>query len=378
MNRTRKRKPVWPALLVASLLGIVITIFVRVRSFQPSTTGEAARARPDAAAAFGPTIPNAGRPGTAPLSMVWIPGGEFSMGAQDPPDGDPAGIDAAADARPIHRVYVDGFFMDQWDVTNRQFAAFVRATGYVTVAERKPRGRSYPGTPVEDLMAGSVVFSPARRSAHRDYDFRWWRYVVGANWRHPSGPHSSIEGKDNYPVVQVAYEDAAAYAKWAGKRLPTEAEWEFAARGGLAGKRYVWGDQFRPDGQWMANVHQGDFPWRDAGEDGFSGIAPVGRYPPNRYGLYDMAGNVWQWTSDWYSPDYYRELAARGGVARNPQGPAASKDPSDPDQSKKVLRGGSYLCNDQVCVRYLVGARGKGEVSTATNHIGFRCVRNAR
>lgn len=296
------------------------------------------------------------------------------MGANDPPDMDEIGMKATLDARPIHRVYVDGFFMDQTDVTNAQFAAFVKATGYVTIAERLPTPEEFPGAPQENLFAGSVVFSPPHRPVPLDNQFRWWSYVRGANWRHPSGPHSDIKGKDNYPVVHIAYPDAEAYAKWVGKRLPTESEWEFAARGGLAGKPFVWGgDEFRPHDKWMANTHQGHFPINDTGEDGFIGIAPVAQYPANQYGLYDMAGNVWQWTSDWYRPDYYQKFA--GAVARNPQGPESSFDPSEPDQPKKVQRGGSFLCTAQYCSRYIVGTRGKGEISTGTNHLGFRCVK---
>ncbi len=194
---------------------------------------------------------------------------------------------------------------------------------------------------------------------------------------HPTGPKSSIVGKDNYPVVQVAYADAEAYANWAHKRLPTEAEWEFAARGGLAGKPYVWGEKFKPNGKWMANTYQGHFPNTDTGADGYKGLAPVAQYAPNQYGLYDMAGNVWQWTSDWYRPDYYYQLAQAGGVARNPKGPDSSLDPAEPNDKKKVHRGGSFLCTDQYCSRYMVGTRGKGEVSTGTNHLGFRCVSNS-
>ena len=313
-------------------------------------------------------------PGTGPAGMVWIPGGEFSMGANDPPDMNEIGMQATADARPIHRVYVDGFYMDRTDVTNAQFARFVKATHYVTVAERIPRSEDFPGAPPENLVAGSVVFSPPSHPVPLNNHFQWWSYVKGANWRHPSGPESSVRGKENFPVVQIAYEDADAYAKWAGKRLPTEAEWEFAARGGQTGKPFVWGDQFRPSGRWMANTHQGHFPDVDTGQDGFIGISPVAHYPANPYGLYDMAGNVWQWTSDWYRPDYYREIAARGGVARNPQGPSTPLDPSEPDQPKNVHRGGSYLCTDQYRSRYIVGTRGKGEISTGTNHLGFRCV----
>jgi formylglycine-generating enzyme len=329
--------------------------------------------------AFGPTVPNAvPGPLKAPPGMVWIPGGEFSMGAQDPPDMDDVGMKATHDARPIHRVYVDGFFMDKTDVTNARFDRFVKATGYVTVAERKPRAEDYPGAPPQNLVAGSVVFSPPHHPVPLDDYFQWWTYVPGADWRHPLGPKSSIIGKDNDPVVHIAYEDAAAYAKWAGKRLPTEAEWEFAARGGLAGKPYVWGDEFRPHGKWMANTHQGHFPDSDTGEDGYNGIAPVGSFPANGYGLYDMAGNVWQWTSDWYRPDYYQQLATQGSVAHNPQGPDSAFDPAEPGHAKKVQRGGSFLCTDQYCSRYMVGTRGKGDIDTGTNHLGFRCVVSPR
>jgi formylglycine-generating enzyme len=340
----------------------------------PPSTGSS----PNVAASkseFEPTVENHGAASDlAPKGMAWIPGGEFSMGANDPPDMDDVGMKATRDARPIHRVYVDGFYMDKTDVTNAQFAEFVKATSYITIAERKPRAEDFPGAPPENLVAGGVVFSPPDHPVALNDHLQWWSYVPGANWRHPSGPKSSIRGKENYPVVQIAYEDAQAYAKWAGKRLPTEAEWEFAARGGMAGKPFVWGDEFRPKGKWMANTHQGHFPYKDTGEDGFIGVSPVEQYPANPYGLYDMAGNVWQWTSDWYRPDYYQQLASAGGVARNPQGPDNPFDPAEPDQPKKVQRGGSFLCTDQYCSRYIVGTRGKGEVSTGTNHLGFRCV----
>jgi len=325
--------------------------------------------------AFQPTVENhAPAPGPAPQGMAWIPGGEFSMGANDPPDMDDVGMKATLDARPIHRVYVDGFFMDKTDVTNAQFAAFVKATGYVTVAERKPRAEDFPGAQPENLVAGSVVFSPPGHAVPLNNHFQWWSYVKGANWRHPSGPNSDIRGKGNYPVVQIAYEDAATYAKWAEKRLPTEAEWEFAARGGLTGKPFVWGDKFRPKDTWMANTFQGHFPDENTSADGFASTSPVTHYPPNPYGLYDMAGNVWQWTSDWYRPEYYEQLASAETVARNPTGPDNPFDPAEPTQSKKVQRGGSYLCTDQYCSRYILGTRGKGEVTTGTNHLGFRCV----
>jgi len=273
-------------------------------------------------------------------------------------------------------VYVDGFWMDKTDVTNEEFAKFVKATHYVTVAERKPKAEDFPGAPPENLVAGSVVFSPPNHAVPLNNHYQWWSYVPSADWRHPLGPKSSIRGKEDYPVVQVAYQDAEAYAQWAGKRLPTEAEWEFAARGGLTGKPFVWGDTFRPNGKWMANTFQGHFPDKDTGEDHYVGIAAVERFPANGYGLYDMAGNVWQWTSDWYRPDYYQQLANAGGVARNPKGPDTPYDPSEPNERKKAHRGGSFLCTDQYCSRYMVGTRGKGEVSTGTNHLGFRCVKD--
>ena len=312
---------------------------------------------------------------SAPAGMAWVPGGEFLMGAQYDPTGNDVCMRATYDSRPIHRVYVDGFYMDKTDVTNDDFARFVAATGYLTVAERTPRAEDFPGAPAGNLVAGSVVFTPPSAPVPLTNHLRWWSYIAGADWRHPRGPGSDIHGMGRYPVVQVAYEDAEAYAKWAGKRLPTEAEWEFAARGGLAGKVYAWGDVFRPGGRFMANTFQGQFPTEDTGADGYTGIAPVAQFPSNGYGLYDMAGNVWQWTSDWYRPDYYRQLAAAGGVARNPQGPDSSYDPSEPTQPKRVQRGGSFLCTDQYCSRFEVGTRGKGEVSTGTNHLGFRCIK---
>jgi sulfatase modifying factor 1 len=326
---------------------------------------------------FLPTIQNkTPAPGNPPAGMNWIPGGEFSMGTKDPTALPEGGHEAMEDARPIHRVYVDGFWMDKTDVTNAQFERFVKATGYITVAERKPLAKDFPGVPAEKLVAGSVVFTPPATPVPLDDYAQWWSYVAGANWRHPLGPKSNILGKANYPVVQIAYEDAAAYAKWAGKRLPTEAEWEFAARGGLTGKPYAWGDSMRPGGKWMANTHQGHFPDHDSAADGHEGIASVAQFPPNGYGLYDITGNVWQWTKDLYRADYYAQLTATNKVTRNPQGPTTSLDPSEPGVQKRVQRGGSFLCTAQYCSRYIVGTRGKGEVSSATNHIGFRCVKD--
>ncbi len=295
------------------------------------------------------------------------------MGAAEMPGMNDVGMKATLDSRPVHRVYIDGFYMDKTDVTNAEFARFVKATGYITVAERKPRAEDYPGAPPENLVAGSVVFAAPDHPVPLDNYFQWWTYVPGANWRHPEGPKTSIVGKDNYPVVHIAYEDAEAYARWAGERLPTEAEWEFAARGGLSGRLYAWGDELRPHGKWMANTFEGHFPNRNSGDDGFVATSPVKSFPPNGYGLYDMAGNVWQWTSDWYRPDYYARLAA-DGVVRNPQGPDAAYDPAEPGHAKRVQRGGSFLCTDQYCSRYMVGTRGKGDIDTGTNHLGFRCV----
>jgi formylglycine-generating enzyme len=327
---------------------------------------------------FEPTIANKNSPpGKAPEGMVWIPGGEFSMGAVVSGEGSHEMPMASNDSQPVHRVYVDSFWMDATPVTNAQFEKFVRATGYVTIAERTPTKEEFPTAPEENLVAGSVVFAPTDHEVPLNNHYQWWAYIKGANWRHPFGPQSDIKGKANYPAVHIAYPDAEAYAKWAGKRLPTEAEFEFAARGGLSGKMYVWGNEFRPGGKWMANTWQGKFPVKDAGEDGYAGIAPVKSFPPNGYGLYDMAGNVWEWCNDWYRPDYYATLADKGGVTRNPQGPDSPFDPAEPNEKKRVHRGGSFLCNDQYCSRYIVGTRGKGEVNTGTNHLGFRCVRSA-
>ena len=304
-------------------------------------------------------------PADSPAGMVWIPGGEFTRGSNNP---------KMRDAQPLHRVVVDGFWMDKTAVTNEQFAKFVDAIGYVTIAERTPSAADFPGARPEKLVAGSVVFTPPDGPVPLDNHLRWWSYLKGASWRHPEGPDSNIQGREKHPVVHVAWDDAVAYANWAGKRLPTEAEFEFAARGGLDGKKYVWGDEFKPGGKWMANIWQGRFPYENTVEDGFRATAPVGSFPANGYGLYDMAGNVWEWCSDWYRYDYYQALAAFDRPIRNPPGPADSFDPSERGVNKRVMRGGSYLCTDQYCTAYEVGARGKGAPDSGTDHVGFRCV----
>ncbi|MEK7413419.1 MAG: formylglycine-generating enzyme family protein [Planctomycetota bacterium] len=331
---------------------------------------------PTPANPFQPTIPNQSPPpSAAPTGMVWIPGGEFSMGSASSDESLCSISGVTRDAQPIHRVAVDGFWMDVTEVTNAQFTQFVNATGYITVAEKKPTHEELPAVPRENLIAGSTVFTPTDQPVRLDNYVQWWAYVPDADWRHPTGPQSNITGREQFPVVHIAYADAEAYAHWAGKRLPTEAEWEFAARGGLTGKVYSWGNDLKPGGKFQANIYQGQFPMADSGADGFVGIAPVAQFAANDYGLHDMAGNVWEWCSDWYRPDYYLTLAAQGGTARNPQGPDASFDPAEPTERKRVHRGGSFLCTDQYCTRYVVGSRGKGDIYTASNHVGFRCVK---
>jgi formylglycine-generating enzyme required for sulfatase activity len=310
--------------------------------------------------------------------MVWIPGGEFRMGSDD--------AVSRPDERPSHRVRVDGFWMDETEVTNSEFERFVEATGYVTIAERIPKAEDLlaqlpPGTPPprqEDLVAGSLVFTPSSGPIPLDNFNRWWRYQAGASWRHPKGPGSTIEGKGNHPVVHVAWDDAVAYARWADKRLPTEAEWEFAARGGLKGKPYVWGDLPIDDPVCRANIWQGGFPYQNLGTDHHLETAPVRSYPPNSFGLYDVAGNVWELCHDWYRPDTYSSRAASGAVAVNPSGPEKSHDPREPYTPKRVTRGGSFLCNDIYCTGYRPSARMTIPPDTGLSHTGFRCVRDRK
>lgn len=311
-------------------------------------------------------------PERAPEGMVWIPGGEFIMGT-DSDLGRP-------EEKPAHRVRVDGFWMDQTEVTNAQFRKFVEATGYVTTAEKPADAKLLasqmpPGyTPKEeDLVAGSLVFGPPSHPVPLD-DFRlWWKLVPGACWRHPEGPGSNLDGKDDHPVVHVSWDDAVAFAKWAGKRLPTEAEWEFAARGGLEEKPYVWGDEKPSDTAIFANTWQGNFPNENTAKDGYERTAPVKSFKPNAYQLYDMAGNVWEWCSDWYQHDLYAKRMDQGLIV-NPLGPLTSFHPERPYQSMRVQRGGSFLCCDSYCSRYRPSAREGGSPDASAEHLGFRCV----
>ena len=352
------------------VIGLSTLAFKSLRS-TPAKAVETTEASP-----FLATIENkTPAPGAAPEGMVWVPGGEFSMGSTVETESLCGQPGVTRDALPVHRVYVDGFWMDATEVTNEQFEKFAKATGYITIAERTPTQEEFPTAPPENLVAGSTVFTPSPEPVPLDNFYRWWRYERGANWRHPDGPSSDLKGREKYPVVHVAYDDAMAYAKWAGKRLPTEAEFEFAARGGKSGLIYSWGNELHPGGKFMANTYQGSFPMKDNGADGFGGISPVAQFPRNSYGLYDLAGNVWEWCNDWYRPDYYEQLTRANLPARNPPGPETPFDPVEPNEKKRVHRGGSFLCTDQYCTRYMVGTRGKGEVTTGSNHLGFRCVK---
>jgi formylglycine-generating enzyme required for sulfatase activity len=297
--------------------------------------------------------------------MVWIPPGEFSMGSSD----------GLPDERPVHRVRLSGFFIDETEVTNAQFRAFVEATGYVTTAERAPTAEELlaqapPGTPPpppESLVAGALVLDLTMANGW------WWKWQPGASWRNPDGERPLTPEKDSHPVVQVSWDDAVAYAKWAGKRLPTEAEWERAARGGADGERYIWGASKNPEGREMANIWQGRFPQSHTVLDGFERSAPVRSFPPTGFGLYDMSGNVWEWVADWYRPDTY---AQSGELVRNPKGPESSYDPQEPNAPKRVSRGGSFLCSDNYCVGYRPSARMKSSPDTGLFHTGFRCVQD--
>lgn len=307
--------------------------------------------------------------------MGWIPGGDFAMGSEHPL--------GREDESPVHRVQVDGFWIDITEVTNAQFRKFVDATGYVTTAERSVdwealRQQLPPDTPKppnHQLQPGSMVFTPTDKPVPLEDIRSWWSWTPGADWRHPEGPESSIEGKEDHPVVHVSWDDAVAYCQWAGKRLPTEAEWEFAARGGLEAQPFVWGDAPLSDDQPQANIWQGEFPHFNSQADGFIRTAPVKSFSPNGYGLYDMAGNVWEWCSDWYRPDTYALRVFRG-IVINPTGPDASHDPRRPFMAQRVQRGGSFLCNDSYCASYRPAARMPCSPDTGMSHVGFRCVRS--
>jgi formylglycine-generating enzyme required for sulfatase activity len=298
--------------------------------------------------------------------MVRIPRGEFLMGSDR----------HYPEEAPVHRVNVGAFWIDIHAVTNAEFARFVEATRYVTLAEQPARAEDYPGALPEMLAPGSIVFRKPERPVDLRDHYNWWSYVKGASWRHPHGPRSSIEGLADHPVVHVAFEDAAAYAAWAGKELPTEAEWEYAARGGLECAEYVWGNELRPDGKWMANFWQGLFPYENSAEDGYEGTAPVGSFPPNGYGLHDMAGNVWEWTADWFQP--HAMARATCCAVEDPRGGtlAGSVDPRMPDLRipRRVMKGGSYLCAASYCHRYRPAARMAQPIDTSTCHLGIRCV----
>jgi formylglycine-generating enzyme len=389
---SRRRVVIVAVILGAGLCAVAYAAFVPARSVaiddppvqiasapagdlaRPTPTSETTPTKEDPSRnSTAPSPTQVRPPGPAPQRMVWIPGGTFVMGDDDgPPDESPA-----------HSVTLDGYWMDRTDVTNQQFKAFVDATHYVTVAERTPKREDFRGLvpnlqdiPAENLVPGSICFNENfdRRSLTKDdplWPYQVWKYVKGANWRHPEGPQTNIDDRIQHPVVHVSWDDAVAYGKWAGKRLPTEAEWEHAARGGLKGAAYPWGDQLVQNGKWMLNIWQGEFPGTNEVKDGFRTTAPVASFPPNGYGLYDMAGNVWEWCSDFYRPDYYRY-----SPMRNPPGPSDSFDPNEPNYVKRVQRGGSFMCSDNYCRGYRVAARMKGTPDSGTYHTGFRCVRS--
>jgi formylglycine-generating enzyme required for sulfatase activity len=358
--------------LTCLVAGFCLT-FVAFRGLNESEHGVA---RNRSALKNGPSTPLDGSiVSETPPGMVWVPGGEFTMGTDSE--------ESWPDERPAHRVRVESFWMDQYEVTNAQFRAFVEATGYVSTAERPPDVDEIlkqvpPGTPPppkEVLVPGSLVFVPPDHAVSLQDYRQWWKWTPGASWRHPEGPSSTIDGRDDHPVVQVSWEDATAYARWAGKRLPTEAEWERAARGGLERKPYVWGDRAPSDETIFANLWQGEFPLRNTARDGFARTAPVRSFPPNGYGLFDMAGNVWEWCADRYQPDLYRSRVGRG-VIDNPTESEAGPNPV-PLMPQRVQRGGSFLCSDSYCSRYRPSARHGCAPDTGMSHVGFRCVLSA-
>jgi formylglycine-generating enzyme required for sulfatase activity len=300
--------------------------------------------------------------------MILVPGGAFRMGSDT----------HYPEEAPVHRVAVSSFFIDRTPVTNRQFKEFVKATGHVTAAEKAPDPADYPGALPHMLYAGSLVFVPPTRVSNLQDFSQWWTFMRGADWRHPYGPKSNINALDNHPVVHVSFEDASAFARWAGKELPTEAEWEFAARGGLDGAEFAWGDDLIPNGRHMANTWQGEFPVQNLNADGFERTSPVTAFPPNGYGLHDMIGNVWEWTTDWYAAGHEADAPKACCIPENPRGAREdlSYDPSQPEIRipRKVIKGGSHLCAPNYCRRYRPAARHAEPVDTSTSHLGFRCV----
>ncbi|WP_417368178.1 formylglycine-generating enzyme family protein [Flavobacterium beibuense] len=316
-------------------------------------------------------------PAENPKGMVWIKGGRFMLGNNN--------TDSRQTEGPAVLTEVKGFWIDETEVTNAQFAAFVKATGYKTIAEREINWEDLkkqlpPGTPKPHdslLVPGSLVFTPPSKPVPLNDYTAWWSWIPGANWKHPEGPNTNIEGKDNYPVVQIAYADAVAYAEWAGKRLPTEAEWEYAAQAGNKEANYAWGSELNPGGVYMANFFQGDFPYNNTNADGFNTLAPVKSFPANAYGLYDMIGNVWELTSDWYRPDTYSSYKkGDDSCCRNPTGPKDSYDPNEPYTPKRVIKGGSFLCSEQYCSSYRPDARMANSEDSGQEHVGFRCVKD--
>jgi formylglycine-generating enzyme required for sulfatase activity len=300
--------------------------------------------------------------------MVWLPGGVFLMGSDQ----------HYPEEQPAHRVRVDGFWVDRTPVTNREFRRFVEATGHVTFAEIAPDPKDYPGALPHMLKPGSLVFTPPRGAVDlRDWS-QWWKFKFGANWRRPYGPGNPAAAFDEHPVVHVAYSDAEAYAKWAGKELPTEAEWEYAARGGLDGAEFAWGEEFTPQRKYMANTWQGDFPHENTRADGYARTSPVTAFPPNGYGIYDMIGNTWEWTTDWYAARHVASPASPCCPSENPRGAPreGSYDSCQPDIRipRKVLKGGSHLCAPNYCRRYRPAARHAEPIDTSTSHVGFRCI----
>lgn len=326
-------------------------------------TNPLAESKEKAESVFQPTIPE---------GMVWIPGGSFKMGSDK----------HYKDEAPAHAVKVDGFWMDISPVTNSEFREFVEATNYVTYAERALNPDDYPGVLPEMLVPGSLVFQKAKQRVDLRNIANWWNYILHANWKQPHGPGSSIAGKDNYPVTQVAWEDVEAYANWAGKEIATEAEWEFAARGGLEGKEFAWGNEVAPGGKMMANYWQGEFPWQNLMIDGYEGLSPVGAFPANGYGLLDMTGNVWEWTSDWYCEKHPGDPQKACCIPQNPRGGLMenSYDPHQPAIKipRKVLKGGSYLCAINYCYRYRPAARIPQMIDSASCHLGFRCIKRIK